>query len=163
VSTILFIILWVGIGLTLFTLALFGGVRGTRERVLQTQTRRGRRLMLVVLTVAYVGFGILIPTVVVANNEEGVPTPTGMELNDDQRNGRELFGQWCSQCHVLKSANAVGRVGPNLDVLRPPRSLVLNAIQQGRAQGNGRMPAELLQGQDAQDVADFVAATAGQE
>ena len=38
---------------------------------------------------------------------------------------------------------------------------MLNAIQQGRAQGRGQMPADLVDGQDAQDVADFVAAVAG--
>jgi len=116
-----------------------------------------------VMTVVVAVAAVAIPTVVVADNEQGVPTQTGMQLSQGQKKGRELFGEWCQQCHVLKSANAVGRVGPNLDQLRPPRSLVLDAIRKGRAEGNGRMPAQLLEGKDARDVADFVAATAGQE
>ena len=52
-------------------------------------------------------------------------------------------------------------MGPNLDQLRPPKALILDAIQKGRARGQGQMPAGLVDGQDAQDVAAFVAAVAG--
>ena len=64
-------------------------------------------------------------------------------------------------------------VGPNLDQLKPPASLVLHTIQNGCLQklvgkeynsiclGYGNMPADLVQGQDARDVAQFVAAVAG--
>ena len=41
-------------------------------------------------------------------------------------------------------------------------NLVTNAIQLGRAQGNGNMPAGLLTGRDAQNVAAYIAAVAGQ-
>ena len=41
------------------------------------------------------------------------------------------------------------------------RQRVLNAIRRGGT-GDGRMPAGLLQGQDAQHVADYVAKVAGQ-
>jgi hypothetical protein len=37
----------------------------------------------------------------------------------------------------------------------------LNAIREGRAQGNGQMPSGLLDGRDAQDVASFVKAVSG--
>ena len=57
-----------------------------------------------------------------------------------------------------KASNAVGKVGPNLDALRPPKVLVIDAIKKGRAQGRGQMPAGLVDGQDAQDVAAYVAA-----
>jgi mono/diheme cytochrome c family protein len=52
-------------------------------------------------------------------------------------------------------------VGPNLDVLRPPPALTVNAIQQGRARGQGQMPAGLLAGEDAENVANYIAAVAG--
>jgi hypothetical protein len=39
--------------------------------------------------------------------------------------------------------------------------LVENAIQQGRARGQGQMPPRLLVGEDQKDVADYVAAVAG--
>jgi len=38
---------------------------------------------------------------------------------------------------------------------------VLNAILEGRARGLGQMPAQLYQGREAEEVADFVAAVAG--
>ncbi len=55
----------------------------------------------------------------------------------------------------------MGRIGPNLDDLQPPASLVLYAIQNGFAQGRGQMPAGLYSGKDAQDMAGFVGAVAG--
>ena len=55
----------------------------------------------------------------------------------------------------------MGRVGPNLDVLRPPKELVLDAIDKGRALGMGQMPAQVVEGKEAEDVAAFVAKTAG--
>ena len=38
---------------------------------------------------------------------------------------------------------------------------MLNTILEGRALGNGNMPAMLYQGKEAEDVATFVAAVAG--
>ena len=84
-----------------------------------------------------------------------------MDLNAAQANGREVFGTYCATCHTLKASNAVGKVGPNLDVLHPPKGLILDAIANGRARGQGQMPAGLVDGQDAQDVAAYVAAVAG--
>jgi hypothetical protein len=63
----------------------------------------------------------------------------------------------------------VGRIGPNLDVRvgvdiskqEGRKALVLNAIQEGRARGLGQMPAQLYQGREAEEVAEFVAAVAG--
>ena len=86
----------------------------------------------------------------------------------------ELFGQNCGVCHTLAAANGIGKVGPNLDTLKPPQKLVLDTINNGCVQnpppnsaqaclGEGTMPAQLLQGKDAQDVASFVARVAGKE
>jgi mono/diheme cytochrome c family protein len=83
-------------------------------------------------------------------------------LTAAEQHGRELFGERCRNCHTLKAANAVAQVGPNLDQLRPPKALVLNAIHNGRAKGNGQMAADLVEGQDAEDVASFVAKAVGQ-
>jgi mono/diheme cytochrome c family protein len=78
-----------------------------------------------------------------------------------QKKGQQLFGQRCRMCHTLKAANATGKVGPDLD--EPPRSkaLVLDAIKNGRANGNGNMPAGVYQGADAEAVAEFVAVASG--
>lgn len=83
--------------------------------------------------------------------------------------GKQLFASNCGSCHTLSHANTTGTIGPNLD----------DAFRQDRADGvkatsiaglvdywiqypntQGRMPAGLLKGQDAQDVASYVAAVA---
>jgi mono/diheme cytochrome c family protein len=84
------------------------------------------------------------------------------DLTASEQHGRELFGLRCANCHTLKAANAAGAIGPDLDVLRPQKALVLDAIAKGRARGNGQMAAELYTGQDAEDVANFVAKAVGQ-
>ena len=78
-------------------------------------------------------------------------------------------------CHTLAGANAVGKVGPNLDTIKPSESLVLHTIQNGCLQNpppgtsgqsclnQGTMPAAIIQGQQATDVAQFVAQVAGRE
>src|SRR5579859_1686595 len=83
--------------------------------------------------------------------------------------GKMLFQTKCGSCHTLNHANTTGNVGPNLDVaFRQDRAdgiksasiegLVAYWIQYPDSQGV--MPAGLLTGQKAQDVAAYVAAVA---
>ena len=98
------------------------------------------------------------------DDEAGAPrqqAPGGVDLTAAEVKGRSVFALKCSTCHTLSASNAVGRVGPNLDNLRPPKGLVLDAIKNGRARGQGQMPAGLVDGEDAQNVAAYIAATAG--
>jgi cbb3-type cytochrome c oxidase subunit III len=100
----------------------------------------------------------------------------------DQDNGRKLFVSKCGGCHTLAAAGTSGTVGPNLDdSFAQARAdgfkessiedIVLDQIRiPGQyATGNAsnelqaNMPANLVTGQDAQDVAAFVAANAGKE
>jgi mono/diheme cytochrome c family protein len=158
------VIFWLVVGLGVFLVALRGGGR----RRAPDGARRGessgsRRGFVLVTTAVWIVFGVALPGIVLATNGEdkAKAAPGGVDLNASQRNGRKLFAEYCATCHTLKAVNAVGRVGPNLDQLRPPKELVLNAIEQGRARGNGQMPVGLLAGQDAKDVASFVAAVSG--
>jgi cytochrome c553 len=163
-GVILFIAFWVVIGLALFVIALSGGPRGARARVFQSQSRRGRRTAAVVIVFVCLAFGVALPALVIANDEhQDKAGRADVKLTVAEKRGRELFGHTCNQCHTLAASKTVGKVGPNLDDLRPPQSLVLNAIAQGRARGVGRMPAALLQGQDAQDVAAYVSKVAGRQ
>jgi mono/diheme cytochrome c family protein len=149
------------IGISVLLVAMRGGPRGARE-ALHTQSTRGRTAVAGVIAGVALIFGVGIPAIVLAaNSDNDKDGPGGLKLNAEQTRGRKVFAQNCSTCHALNGANASGRVGPNLDELRPPKGLVLNAIEQGRARGQGQMPAELVQGQDARDVAAFVAAVAG--
>jgi mono/diheme cytochrome c family protein len=87
--------------------------------------------------------------------------PGGVHLTADEATGRGFFAHTCATCHTLAAVNAVGRIGPDLDVLKPQRALVLYAIQHGFAGPGGQMPAGLYTGKDASDIASFVAAVAG--
>ena len=94
---------------------------------------------------------------------------TGCDLKHPTANlvaGKQLFIQKCGSCHTLSHASTQGTVGPNLDdAFRQPRvdgekstsieGLVSYWIQYPNSQGV--MPARLFTGQDAQNVAAYVA------
>jgi cytochrome c551 len=155
---------WVVVALALVLIALGGGPSQARERLLAPRTKAARRFYLLGTVVIFAGFGVVVPGLVIAENEDSKRAGNAdIKLSASERRGRELFGQTCHQCHTLAAAGTVGKAGPNLDELKPPKSLVLDAIVNGRARGIGRMPAGLLQGKDAEDVAAFVARVAGRQ
>jgi mono/diheme cytochrome c family protein len=162
-TTLVFVLVFVGLALGVLFVALSGGTSGARAR-LASQSRGTRRLALVNFILGLLILGIAIPAAVIASvdSRNSIPTANVSNLTNAEEHGRELFGQRCRNCHTLKAANAVAEVGPNLDNLRPPKALVLNAIHNGRAAGNGQMAADLVEGQDADDVAAFVAKAVGQ-
>jgi mono/diheme cytochrome c family protein len=88
--------------------------------------------------------------------------------------GAELFNERCSGCHSLDAANARGSApqgvvgksertdGPNFNVRKENRDDVLFAIRNGGFSG-AIMPANVVVGRDADDVALFVERYAGQK
>lgn len=76
--------------------------------------------------------------------------------------GLALFKETCGGCHTLSAASTSGTTGPNLDMIKPDSALVLKAIKDGGA-GSGTMPKNLLTGEKAQQVADFLAASDGSQ
>ena len=97
-------------------------------------------------------------------------------LSTSQKEGKTLFATNCGTCHVLSAAGTDGNFGPNLDSLLAPtgpapdentaeatRGRVLLAIQQGidTPTTPGRMPGQILTGEQADQVAEFVAQQAG--
>jgi len=156
-----FVIFWAVLGLAVFLVALRGGPRGARG-ALHAESRTARRIVLTAF-LGITALGIVVPALVLARNggHRAAISAGGVSLNAQQQQGRNLFAATCATCHTLRGANAVGRVGPNLDSLRPPVGLVLNAIANGRARGMGQMPALLYQGRDAEAVAKYVFAVAG--
>jgi mono/diheme cytochrome c family protein len=87
--------------------------------------------------------------------------------------GKQLFVAKCAACHTLSHASSTGTIGPNLDVaFRQDRAdgikstsiqgLVDYWIQYPNADvsSGAVMPGMLYKGQDAQDVAAYVAAVA---
>jgi mono/diheme cytochrome c family protein len=162
-STLIFVLVWVLLGLGLLLIALSGGPGGALQRVMST-SRRGRRAAAVLFTIALIGLGIGVPAAVIAavSSNDSIPEANVTSLTPAEKHGRDLFGRRCAMCHTLKAANAIAEIGPNLDTLRPNKAFVLDAIKKGRANGNGQMAADLYTGQDAEDVAAFVAKAVGQ-
>lgn len=122
------------------------------------------KLLYLGVALCVVGIGLAIPGVLIVDN--GLKTSHdasgGVVLTAAQERGRVLFAQNCATCHTLQASGSVGQTGPNLDVMHPPQALILNAIQIGRARGNGNMPAGLVTGGMADEVASYVAAVGGQ-
>jgi mono/diheme cytochrome c family protein len=162
-TTLVFVLTFLIIGLGTFFVAMSGGPGGAVARV-HSQSRAGRRVAVVGFFLALVLLGFAVPAAVIAlvKNNDSIPQVDVSSLTPAQQHGRILFGQRCAACHTLKAANAVAQVGPNLDQLKPNKAFVLSTIAAGRARGNGNMPAQIYAGQDAQDVADFVSRVAGQ-
>jgi mono/diheme cytochrome c family protein len=85
--------------------------------------------------------------------------------------GKELFVEKCGACHTLARAGTSGVNGPNLD--EAFGSARRQGLGEGTVEGvtlaqianplrNSGMPAKLVTGEDAEDVASYVAAVAGQ-
>jgi cytochrome c551 len=159
ITALAFIITFIVVGLVVVAAAFSGGRPESERRT--GPSRRGRRAVVLGVGALVLVLGIVVPALVIASARDAKTAPGGVKLTAADERGREIFAEQCATCHTLAAAHAVGKVGPNLDQLHPPKVLVLNAIQQGRAQGRGQMPARLVDGQDAQDVATFVATVAG--
>ena len=169
----LFIAFWVVLAFGLFYVAARGGLGGARAS-LHRQSHAANRIAGLSFTVALLGFGVALPLVLLIGNHSSASGQIGgMKLTQGEKVGRELFGEHCAMCHTLAAANAIGKVGPNLDALKPPASLILHTIENGclpnpsdvnqQCLGQGVMPAGIVAGRDAQNVTAFVARVAGKE
>jgi mono/diheme cytochrome c family protein len=135
---------------------------GSRRESRATARGWGVGIGLVILVV-----GLGLPALVLATNHHNHAKrgPGGVELTSAEVKGRAMFATTCATCHTLAGSNSVGRVGPDLDDLvvgvQNKKAFVLDAIKNGRANGNGNMPAGLFYGPEADEVAAYVAAVAG--
>jgi mono/diheme cytochrome c family protein len=96
----------------------------------------------------------------------------GIELAKDDPNyrGAELFAAHCSGCHTLSVAGTEGSAtnvrtrerkdGPNFDQRKEEVADVLYAIENGGF-SSGPMPQDILTGDDAKAVAEFIAKYSG--
>jgi mono/diheme cytochrome c family protein len=146
------------LGLSVVGVAMRGGPRGVRDTL---EVGRKRPLHAAEFGIAglIVLFGIAVPLIVLSGGQASAG-PGGTKLTSAQKEGREVFAEKCATCHTLEDANAVGKVGPDLDVLQPPLALTLNAIKEGRA-GKGQMPAQLIEDDDARKVGAYLVEVAG--
>jgi mono/diheme cytochrome c family protein len=164
IAALVFVVGFVVVGLSVVFVAFSSG-RGRARGGRRGPSRTARRAIGVGVAIVILGLGVAVPlAIAIVNGDNHAKTaPGGVDLNASQEAGRSVFARYCSTCHTLRASNAVGKVGPNLDALRPPKALVLDAVAKGRAKGRGQMPAGVVTGEDAQDVAAYVAAVAGHQ
>ncbi len=127
----------------------------------------------------FIVFGIFAAICVVvipyfAFAKEGDEEAATVEVAASDQAAKELFAGTCGYCHTFAAAGSDGVVGPDLDEILAPTGInsaesfesaytrVLTAVNCGVPIGGGRMPDGILIGQEAEDVAAFVAAYAGQ-
>lgn len=108
------------------------------------------------------------PTSAQEPRDDAADTDTAMEGEVDQAmldQGRTVFlveaKPSCKTCHVLEDAEAKGRVGPNLDEMKPDVEMVRNALMSGP----GAMPdyASRLDEEQIEAVSVYVAEVSGAE
>jgi mono/diheme cytochrome c family protein len=133
----------------------------------------------------FIGFGILLLVLAVAIpflafRSKGDAETGAQEVASNLQNGQSLFEINCGTCHTLASAGTDGNYGPDLDELLaeagPPEGeqaadtikasegRVLGAIENGvdSTTTPGRMPGGILNEEQAKEVSEFVARTAGE-
>ena len=93
----------------------------------------------------------------------------------DKIRGKQLFVKSCGSCHTLRDAATTGKIGPDLDyafvesrINGLGQSTILQVVRAQIAYpvttpstGTPGMPANIVEGQDADDVATYVASVAG--
>ena len=133
---------------------------GARGRILCRAVTRPSRLAWMLACAAAAGLGACGGEVTVPKQQSSV------------RKGAELFNERCSGCHTLnvtgargsKPTNDVGggerTNGPNFNVRKESREDILYAIRNGGFSG-AIMPANIVVGEQAEKVADFLAKYSG--
>jgi mono/diheme cytochrome c family protein len=92
--------------------------------------------------------------------------------SDPDYRGAQLFVERCSGCHTLKAAGTQGSAvkankreykdGPNFDQRKETKESVLYAIRNG-GYSSGPMPQNIVVGEDAEAVAEFIAKYSGKD
>jgi len=112
-----------------------------------------------------------LPLVVAALAAAGCGTAS-IELadNDPDYEGAELFVEHCSGCHTFEAAGTEGSAakvktrenkdGPNFNQRKETKEDVLYAIENGGF-SSGPMPQNIVTGEDAEKIAEFIAKYSG--
>jgi mono/diheme cytochrome c family protein len=135
---------------------------------------------------AFIWFGILVLVLAVAIpwlvfRSKGDAASGDQEVASNLQSGQSLFQTNCGTCHALYSAGTDGNYAPDLDELLAPNGppegdpetieqtikstegRVLGAVEEGVDSSTpGRMPGGILNKEQAEEVAEFVARTAGE-
>ncbi|MDX6610082.1 MAG: cytochrome [Solirubrobacterales bacterium] len=136
------------------------------------------RKTFIVFGLLVVFLAVLIPWL--AFRSDGDAARGAQDVPADLKSGQSLFQTNCGTCHTLYAAGTDGNYGPDLDELLAPtgppegsgaaatikatEGRVLNAVEKGVDSSTtpGRMPGGILNKEQAKEVAEFVAHTAGE-
>jgi mono/diheme cytochrome c family protein len=132
----------------------------------------------------FISFGLLVVFLAVlipwlAFRSDGDAARGAQDVPADLKSGQSLFQTNCGTCHTLYAAGTDGNYGPDLDELLAPtgptdpsdasaikgiEGRVLNAVEVGVDSSTtpGRMPGGILNQEQAKEVSEFVARTAGE-
>lgn len=130
----------------------------------------------------FISFGLVVVVLAVlipwlAFRSDGDAAKGAQEVPAGLEAGQSLFQTNCGTCHTLYAAGTDGNYGPDLDELLAPtgpaegadtieqaEGRVLNAIEVGVDSSTtpGRMPGGILNEEQAKEVSEFVARTAGE-
>ena len=127
--------------------------------------RRTITAFLAVVTAAAVALGLA-----ACGDTVGYSEGTG-----DRQNGKVLFVKGCGSCHELADAGTKAQIGPNLDFAFVQSRLdglgesTIQQVVRGQiaypvtetSTGEPGMPADIFEGDEAEDVATYVAEVAG--
>jgi mono/diheme cytochrome c family protein len=131
----------------------------------------------------FIAFGLLVVVLAavipwLVFHSDGDAETGAQEVASNLKTGQALFQTNCGTCHTLYAAGTDGNFAPDLDELLAPngppegdastikgtKGRVENAIEDGvdSTTTPGRMPAGIISGEQAEEVAEFVAHTAGE-
>jgi mono/diheme cytochrome c family protein len=133
----------------------------------------------------FISFGLLVLVLAVlipwlVFRADGDAERGAQKVSSNLESGQSLFQTNCGTCHTLYAAGTNGNYGPDLDELLAPagppegptaestieatEGRVLNAIENGVDSSTtlGRMPGGILNEEQSEEVAEFVAQTAGE-
>jgi mono/diheme cytochrome c family protein len=112
--------------------------------------------------------GLIAAAALAACGEQGISVPKSSAYH----RGAVLFRDHCSGCHTLSVVGAEGSAtsikdrvrtnGPNFNIRKENVEQVLYAIRNGGFSG-AIMPENIVVGEDAQDIARFLAAYSGRQ
>jgi mono/diheme cytochrome c family protein len=135
------------------------------ERAPAESSRRRARVVALVVVALVAALGLAACGDTVGYSEGG----------GDRLRGKELFVQGCGSCHELFDAGTKGQIGPNLDfaflqsrldglgvttIQQVVRDQIAYSVENPSTEGPG-MPRDIFVGEEAEDVATYVASVAG--
>lgn len=112
--------------------------------------------------------GRLVAVIALGLGSVGLTACGGSSEPIDMAAGKTVFAASCASCHALADAGSTGLIGPNLDdSWRASReagfedSQFAGTIERWIRMAQKPMPRNIVEGQDARNVAAYIASVAG--